>query len=181
MHQELLEDPDREDQRSVGSDSVDSCLEVGQFDHVVLQGDVGVVGELGEALDADHEDHQVGRRQVLQGLPDAIHEMPEIMLRSSFWIDLLQPEHGEGEDEDEGEDQAVVLVDGQAPGPALQERDRTIRIIGRGSIQEECLNYPRNHAESEANSLTSRQDLTALGPFLQLTQFHGIPISRHIA
>ena len=54
-----LKQPNRKDERSVGSDGVDSRLKVRELNNIVLQLDVRVVGEVGEPHHADHEDHQV--------------------------------------------------------------------------------------------------------------------------
>jgi hypothetical protein len=70
-----LEEVDGQDQCGVRGDGVDASLEVGQLDDVVLQLNVRVGREVGEALDADDVDDQVEGGQVLQGVPDLCEEV----------------------------------------------------------------------------------------------------------
>lgn len=107
----LLEQPNGQHQRGVRGDSVDTRLEVGQFDYVVLQGDVGVAGEIGEALDPDHIDNKVEGGKVFQRVPDLRKEVRSCVARDIGGIEFFEPEDGHGQDEDHAEQQPVVGVD----------------------------------------------------------------------
>lgn len=84
-----LEQPDGQDQSGVGGDGVDAGLEIGELDHVVLQLDVGVRGEVREALDADDVDDQVEGGEVLERVPYLGEEVAGGVARDVGGVQLL--------------------------------------------------------------------------------------------
>lgn len=135
----LLEQEDRQHQRGVCGDGIDAGLEVGELDHVVLQGDIGVAGEVGESLDADHVDDQVKSGEVLQRVPDLSEEMHAGVAGDVGGVKLVQPEDGHRQDKDDAEQQPVVRVNGQAPCPAVLEVRAAVRVVCGRTVQQECL------------------------------------------
>ena len=96
-----MKQPNRKHQRRIGSDGVDSRLKVRELDHIVLQLDVRIVGEVGEPHHADHKDHQVEGGQILKRLPNLHEEVPHRMLWDVRGIKFLQEAHRNRQNEDQ--------------------------------------------------------------------------------
>ena len=176
----FLEQPNRQHQRGVSGNRVNTSLEVGQLDHIVLQLDVSIVGEVGEATDADDENDQIVGGQVLERLPDLQKEMFHSVLGDVCRIELFEPQDRNGEYQDHREQQTIVAVDGESPGPAVLEIDLAVRVVGGGAVEKEGLDDSRHHTKGEAHSLSRREDLSPLLVALQPAQLHTVAVRRHV-
>ena len=83
---------------------------------------------------------------------------------------LLQPEYGDGQHQDDHEQQRVILVDSEAPGPALPQRLLAVGVISGRTVQKERLDEACEYAEGEANALCGGQDLSSLLRAFKLTE-----------
>lgn len=84
-----LKDPDRDNEGEVGGDGIETCLEIGEFDDLVLEIDCGIIDEVGQRLNPHYEEEKVESSQILQGLPDTGQEMIESVRRDVRCIDFL--------------------------------------------------------------------------------------------